>query len=35
VDTLLATSQEFAAIWREHPVMGPYCAPKRLDDQLV
>jgi transcriptional regulator with XRE-family HTH domain len=30
VDALLDTSPRFAAIWREHPVMGPYCAPKRI-----
>ncbi|MEU3184381.1 helix-turn-helix transcriptional regulator [Streptomyces sp. NPDC006923] len=30
VDALLAASPEFAALWREHPVMGPYCAPKRI-----
>ncbi|GAB3831160.1 hypothetical protein ACFPIJ_30235 [Dactylosporangium cerinum] len=29
-DALLAASAEFAAIWREHPVAGPYCAPKRV-----
>lgn len=28
VDALLAESEEFAAIWREHPVAGPYCPPK-------
>ncbi|SNS89841.1 Helix-turn-helix domain-containing protein [Streptosporangium subroseum] len=30
VDALLAKSPEFAGIWREHPVAGPYCAPKRV-----
>ena len=25
-----AKSPEFAAIWREHPVTGPYCPPKRV-----
>ncbi|KIF77103.1 XRE family transcriptional regulator [Streptomyces sp. 150FB] len=30
VDALLAAGGEFAALWREHPVMGPYCAPKRI-----
>jgi transcriptional regulator with XRE-family HTH domain len=30
VDALLAGSPEFAGIWREHPVTGPYCAPKRI-----
>lgn len=35
VDTLLAASPEFAAIWREHPVLGPYCAPKRIHHPQV
>ncbi|MFK3980835.1 helix-turn-helix transcriptional regulator [Micromonospora sp. NPDC050397] len=30
VEALLAASGEFAEIWREHPVGGPYCAPKRI-----
>ncbi|MGI8331708.1 helix-turn-helix transcriptional regulator [Actinomadura scrupuli] len=30
VDALLAASPEFAALWREHPVLGPYCGPKRV-----
>jgi transcriptional regulator with XRE-family HTH domain len=30
VEALLAASPRFAAIWREHPVMGPYCAAKRI-----
>jgi transcriptional regulator with XRE-family HTH domain len=30
VDALLATSPEFASLWQEHPVAGPYCGPKRL-----
>jgi transcriptional regulator with XRE-family HTH domain len=30
VEALLDASPAFAAIWREHPVMGPYCAPKRI-----
>ena len=30
VDALLAASPEFAELWREQPVMGPYCAPKRI-----
>ncbi|MDX3853152.1 helix-turn-helix transcriptional regulator [Streptomyces sp. AK02-01A] len=30
VDALRAASPEFAALWREHPVLGPYCAPKRF-----
>ncbi|WP_406044165.1 transcriptional regulator [Micromonospora sp. NBC_00898] len=30
VDALLATSPEFAELWREHPVQGAYCPPKRF-----
>ncbi|RCG31237.1 XRE family transcriptional regulator [Sphaerisporangium album] len=30
VEALLAASPTFAAIWREHPIMGPYCGPKRI-----
>ncbi|AWS48089.1 helix-turn-helix transcriptional regulator [Streptosporangium sp. 'caverna'] len=30
VDALLAKSPEFAGIWREHPVAGPYCPPKHI-----
>jgi transcription regulator MmyB-like protein/helix-turn-helix protein len=30
VDALLSASPEFAAIWREHPVAGPHCEPKRI-----
>jgi transcriptional regulator with XRE-family HTH domain len=30
VEALLAASPAFAKIWPEHPVMGPYCAPKRV-----
>ncbi|MEV6304415.1 helix-turn-helix transcriptional regulator [Actinoplanes sp. NPDC051861] len=30
VEVLLASSAEFAALWREQPVPGPYCAAKRL-----
>ncbi|MEO3925166.1 helix-turn-helix transcriptional regulator [Micromonosporaceae bacterium B7E4] len=30
VDVLLARSPEFAELWHEHPVTGPYCAPKRI-----
>jgi transcriptional regulator with XRE-family HTH domain len=30
VDVLLAASPEFAALWREHPVLGPYCDAKRI-----
>ncbi|RZU76640.1 helix-turn-helix protein [Micromonospora kangleipakensis] len=35
VDALLATSPEFADIWREHPVAAGYCAPKRLQHPLL
>jgi transcriptional regulator with XRE-family HTH domain len=31
VDTLRRTSPEFAQIWSEHPVAGPYCPPKRIE----
>jgi transcriptional regulator with XRE-family HTH domain len=30
VEALLAVSPAFAAIWHEHPVLGPYCAPTRI-----
>jgi transcriptional regulator with XRE-family HTH domain len=30
VDALRARSREFARIWDEHPVVGPYCEPKRI-----
>ncbi|MGS2618836.1 helix-turn-helix transcriptional regulator [Micromonospora sp. LZ34] len=30
VDALLAGSDEFAELWREHPVQGAYCPPKRF-----
>ena len=30
VDALRARSREFAGIWDEHPVVGPYCEPKRI-----
>jgi transcriptional regulator with XRE-family HTH domain len=30
VDALLVKSPEFAGIWREHPVTGSYCPPKRV-----
>ncbi|WP_440064461.1 helix-turn-helix transcriptional regulator [Streptosporangium sp. OZ121] len=30
VDALLAASPEFAALWHEHPVLGPFCGPKRI-----
>ena len=35
VAALLAHSPEFAAIWRGHPVPGPFCAPERLTHPLV
>ncbi|MCM0676182.1 helix-turn-helix transcriptional regulator [Micromonospora phytophila] len=35
VDALLAASPEFAEIWREHPVPGGYCAPKRIQHPQV
>jgi transcriptional regulator with XRE-family HTH domain len=35
VDVLLNTSAEFAAIWSEHPVIGPYCEPKRIEHPRV
>ncbi|MFG2742256.1 helix-turn-helix transcriptional regulator [Streptomyces chartreusis] len=30
VDALRSASAEFAALWRTHPVLGPYCGPKRF-----
>jgi transcriptional regulator with XRE-family HTH domain len=30
VDALLAESAEFVAMWREHPIKGLYCPPKRI-----
>ncbi|HEX3779727.1 MAG TPA: helix-turn-helix transcriptional regulator [Pseudonocardiaceae bacterium] len=30
VETLRERSQEFADLWDEHPVVGPYCEPKRI-----
>jgi transcriptional regulator with XRE-family HTH domain len=30
VAALLPRSAEFAELWRQHPVLGPYCAPKRI-----
>ncbi|MFD3483257.1 helix-turn-helix transcriptional regulator [Streptomyces sp. NPDC058665] len=35
VGELLRTSQEFAAIWSEHPVIGPYCDPKHIDHPRI
>ncbi|GGI99454.1 MmyB family transcriptional regulator [Streptomyces brasiliensis] len=30
VDALRTVSPEFTTLWSEHPVLGPYCAPKRF-----
>lgn len=30
VDSLLQTSRFFAEVWRERPVLGAYCGPKRI-----
>jgi transcriptional regulator with XRE-family HTH domain len=35
VDTLLSTSAEFAGLWSVRPVVGPYCAPKRMEHPRV
>ncbi|GGK25072.1 DNA-binding protein [Streptomyces camponoticapitis] len=35
VGALLESSEEFAEIWNEHPVIGPYCAPKRINHPQV
>lgn len=35
VETLLKKSEEFADIWRRHPVLGPYCAPKLIEHPQV
>jgi transcriptional regulator with XRE-family HTH domain len=35
VGELLTTSREFAAIWSGHPVIGPYCEPKRIDHPRI
>ncbi|WP_405855700.1 helix-turn-helix transcriptional regulator [Streptomyces sp. NBC_01515] len=35
VETLLRKSEEFADIWRRHPVLGPYCAPKLIEHPRV
>ncbi|WCE02317.1 hypothetical protein PGH47_38010 [Streptomyces sp. HUAS 31] len=29
-DALRSAGGEFAALWRTHPVLGPYCGPKRF-----
>jgi transcriptional regulator with XRE-family HTH domain len=35
VNTLLTASREFAAIWHEYPVTGPYCEQKRIEHPQV
>ncbi|MGP4015017.1 helix-turn-helix transcriptional regulator [Saccharopolyspora sp. 5N708] len=30
VETLRKRSREFADLWDEHPIVGPYCEPKRI-----
>ncbi|WP_151482405.1 helix-turn-helix transcriptional regulator [Streptomyces albicerus] len=35
VDALCKASPEFAALWREHPVLGPYCAATRFQHPQV
>lgn len=30
VDALRAQSPEFSGLWDQHPVVGPYCEPKRI-----
>jgi transcriptional regulator with XRE-family HTH domain len=30
VDVLRAQSPEFSRLWEQHPVVGPYCEPKRI-----
>ncbi|WP_345633876.1 helix-turn-helix transcriptional regulator [Rugosimonospora acidiphila] len=35
VEALHEASPEFTAIWGEHPVQGPYCAPKRIEHPQV
>jgi transcriptional regulator with XRE-family HTH domain len=35
VDALLVAGTEFAALWQEHPIAGPYCGPKRLQHPEV
>lgn len=35
VEALLVASPEFASLWRERPVLGPYCAPKRFGHPRV
>ncbi|MDT5202501.1 MAG: hypothetical protein QOH34_4023 [Mycobacterium sp.] len=35
VEALLDSSTEFADIWNQHPVIGPYCTPKRIEHPEV
>ncbi|MHA6765005.1 helix-turn-helix transcriptional regulator [Streptacidiphilus sp. PAMC 29251] len=35
VKALLSSGDEFVAIWGEHPVVGPYCAPKRIEHPRI
>ncbi|MEU4422204.1 helix-turn-helix transcriptional regulator [Actinoplanes sp. NPDC024001] len=35
VDALLASSEEFAGLWREHPVASTYCGRKRFEHPEV
>jgi transcriptional regulator with XRE-family HTH domain len=35
VDALLTASQEFAALWKQHPVAGTYCGPVELQHPQV
>jgi transcriptional regulator with XRE-family HTH domain len=35
VDALLVESPEFAELWREHPVRGPFCGPTRIQHPQV
>jgi transcriptional regulator with XRE-family HTH domain len=35
VDALLTASPDFAALWRQHPVAGPYCRPVQLQHPQV
>ncbi|MFD7973828.1 helix-turn-helix transcriptional regulator [Streptomyces clavifer] len=35
VRALRTASPEFEALWAEHPVLGPYCAPKRFQHPQV
>jgi transcriptional regulator with XRE-family HTH domain len=35
VEALLESSEEFTEIWNDHPVIGPHCAPKRINHPQV